>query len=241
MAIVDVDPGLAEEAVFLALRERPAEEPAVRAWDRERDELYRLPPGPERDRGFRELARAWLARLDLARPVERALAACPCARAQLSAIHVRRARRPRDEGSDLFSAPRAGRPERMILAALPRRFLEPARLEELALCELLHAEDILDPAFGFEPVFDPDPAAGHARRELLRDRFQVLWEVRVRGRMARLAGGGPAPEALALRAGRAFAGARVDALVRSAWSGELASRRALLDALLSAAPDPPPG
>jgi hypothetical protein len=228
---LELDPRLVEEAVFLYIRERSLANPATREWHREREALYVASRGADRERAFRELASRWFGRLGLACPIERAIGMCPGVRAGLSSIHLRGVVRARDEGSELFAAAGSPRPDRMILALEPRRFLAPVELEDFALCELLHAEDILDPAFGFDPVFDPDPELGHARRELLRDRFHVLWEARVAGRMARRAGPS-APSTATPHFRRAFGSEadplEVDARFLDAWSGRLCTHRALL-------------
>jgi hypothetical protein len=49
--------------------------------------------------------------------------------------------------------------------------------------ELLHVEDMLDPAFGYEREL-PTPEEGEVYEKLLRDRYRVLWNTTVDGRLA---------------------------------------------------------
>jgi hypothetical protein len=151
---------------------------------------------------------------------------------------VRRARLARDEGSEVLGS--AGDPRRVVLALAPRRFLDPPALEELALHELSYAEDMLDPAFAFVPSFDPGPVEGHARAELVRDRLRVLWQARVRGRLARRGEQNAPPAAPTAEFRQAFgpstATEDLDALFADAWSGALATYATLLAAARDGAP-----
>ena len=68
------------------------------------------------------------------------------------------------------------------------RFLDREKLFAFALRELLYAEDMLAPSFGYRPKLALDPELEPARVELVRDRFRVLWEARVAGRAERRSG-----------------------------------------------------
>jgi hypothetical protein len=125
---------------------------------------------------------------------------------------------------------------------VPARFLEPDALEELALRELCYADDLLDPAFAFDPR-RADAETDPARRELARDRFKVLWRARIDGRLPRRRNSTATVPTADARFRAAFGPTAdpqaVDELFRKAWSGELATYPQLLDpATCGAAGDP---
>ncbi|TAH36410.1 MAG: hypothetical protein EYC70_11465 [Planctomycetota bacterium] len=233
MSALEFEPGLAEEAVFLWVSRRLESEATVAAWQRERESLYHSAPGPARERAFREHAAGWFDRLRLGQPIHSALRACPRVAQGIPALSVRGVVRARDEGSEVLGTAGADQPERMVLGLRPQRFLDPPALEELALREFLHADDMLDPEFGFDPVFDPGFPSGYGNRERVRDRLRVLWEARVHGRMARGVNpraAPPAPDAdFRVAFGRDADSSAVDALFCGAWSGALATYGALLE------------
>ena len=230
MSTLEFEPVLVEEAVFLAMHSMDT---SVRAWERERDALYRTPASPTRERAFRDLAAKWFDQLGLARPIESALRACPRVRDGIVTIDIRHVVRARDECSEVLGRSGACKPERLVLGLRPERFLVPATLEELALREFLHADDMLDPAFGFERTFDAGAEPGSAQLELVRDRFCVLWEARVQGRMARRADAAAAPPLPSARFRKVFGAhappSAVETLFQRAWSGALASYGALIE------------
>lgn len=187
MARLWIDPALAEEAVFLRVRQadvHPGEEQRderADEWNREREALYAEPDRARRQRAFGELGQRWFERLGLARLLTDALQTTPRLFQALAEIRVRRALGVRDEGSDVFGA---GSQARFELALAPARFLDPAALREFLVRECLYADDMLDPAFGYRSELGSGLQGERARTELVRDRLAVLWEARVRGRAA---------------------------------------------------------
>lgn len=239
MSTLEVAAELAEEAVFLFMTQGSAADPvAIASWHRERETLYLAPQGADREGLFRNHAQVWFKKLELGQPIVAALRACPRVLRRIPSIQVRRVARFRDEGSEVFgpSGPNDASgpgPGRMILGLRPQRFLDARSLEEFALRELLHADDMLDPDFGFDPVFEPTPGCEPARRDLVRDRLRVLWDARVEGRLARRRD----PVATAPPAGAGFRQAfgvsadplAVEELHARAWGGHLASYDRILE------------
>lgn len=177
------EPALAEEAVFERVRalEDHAE---ADAWQRAREGLYTQPP-ERRAALFQALSAEWFERLGLARPLGAALAATPHVRASVGDLRLHRAVRRAHEGSELY---RDGAQARLVFGLTPRRFASPDELEEFFLRECLYAEDMLDPEWQYAPELGEGPADDRARAEVLRDRLRVLWQARVRGRLAHLRG-----------------------------------------------------
>jgi hypothetical protein len=180
---IRIEPRLLEEATFLALRGHPE----LRSFDLERTRLYEIDDMDERERRFRALHTIWFTRLDLGRPLDQALDEQPLIRAGTRCCLVARTTGARDEGADLHVDPLAGGSPagRTLLVRLqPEAFLFPDRLLVFLRHELQHVADMLDDRFGYEPalpVAGPDPA----RQRLLLDRYAVLWDISVDGRLER--------------------------------------------------------
>ncbi len=186
---VEYDPFLVEEAVFLALRERP-EAPE---FHREREPLYEQEDLEERERAFRELYRRWFVRLHLGDPLERALEGGPLLLSSIRRWVVRRAVGEKEEGAELFVHPKEGYTVRLLLR--PLLFLDPQALLTLLRSELLHIADMLDPDFGYEPVLLGEEG-GAVYDRLLQDRYRTLWNTTVQGRMVRYGWAAPSVRSL---------------------------------------------
>lgn len=182
---IEYEPRLVEEAVIRALRGR-AEEQEFR--DR-RDRLYEIDDQEEREAGFRELHLAWFERLGFGREVDRALQEQPSVLARAARCLVVYAPSALDEGAELFVSSGTGQggiPQGAVLIRLaPETLALTDRLRPLLRHELLHIADMLNPRFGYEPSLPP-LAAGPAHVHLVRDRYRVLWDSYVDGRLARL-------------------------------------------------------
>jgi hypothetical protein len=180
-------PDLVEEAVLLA--ERALDTPDAQAFRCRRNVLYEVADARRREAEFRALHMQWFARLGLHRAIDEAMAGCAAIFDGVSGCRVSRAIVRRDEGADLVdpspALARAGdqRPT-LALRLRPAALLDPEALSAFLAHELVHVRDMLDPAFGYErtlPVSDDGPSADN----ILRDRYRVLWDVTIDGRLAR--------------------------------------------------------
>lgn len=195
--LVEYQPALVEAAVLVAARARREE----RALLRERDPLYEIADGEERDSAFVRLYARWFERLALHRSLEDGLAERPVIATSCERRVVARVLDRRDEAADLLGAPSA-RP--ILLVRMTADTLgAPERALAFLRRELLHVADMLDPAFGYpirgherphaQPVGDTTPGAGAREaagsgwppEPAVRDRYGVLWDVTVDGRLAR--------------------------------------------------------
>jgi hypothetical protein len=71
-----------------------------------------------------------------------------------------------------------------VLRLRPRTLFDPQTLRALLRHELMHVADMLDPTFGYQrslPRSDDGPSGDN----LVRDRYRVLWDVTIDGRLAR--------------------------------------------------------
>ena len=178
------DPGLVEETVFLALRGHLL----LAAFQKGRDELYRLQDLEERDRGFREFHGTWFSRLNLAAPIQRALNEEPALISLVNCCIVARSLTRQEEGAELFvnSEEETAAPQQRVVRMLltPESFLAPTALLTFLRHELLHIMDMLDPRFGYERHL-PAVEGGPTHEGLVKDRYRVLWDATIDGRLVR--------------------------------------------------------
>ncbi len=217
VAAVDIrcDPAFVEETVFLALRRRAAsgDHALAQAFHAERDALYDVGgPAAERDTAFQRLASRYFQTLGFAALFAQRFAECPFLADRIQAAVVRRVWSRKEERVELYASDASGRPAMqglsmtLLLGLQAERCLETPQLTSFLRHELLHVSDMLDPAF----AYDPHPALGgacDAEDDVTRERFALLWNLVVDGRMRRQ--GWPAPvEDTARRRDfeRAFAG-----------------------------------
>lgn len=181
---IDYEPRLVEEAVLRALRGRPEE----RLFHREREHAYRIPDPDARGAAFDALNFAWYERLGFARPLAQALDEQPLLRTAVARCAIGRSLRRTDAGSELLV--RAPRPEEtaaecrlLRILVSPDAVVDGDAFSTFLRRELQHAADMLDPRFGYEPTLPPSGGPAHDR--LLRDRYRVIWDTTVDGRLVR--------------------------------------------------------
>ncbi len=175
---VDYETRLVEEAVLRAMPGHPDEG----AFRQVRDRLYELVDPDERDQAFRTFHGQWFQRLGLCQPLEDALAERPILCQETRRCAVVRARTKKEEGAELFVSPDPAVGRSIGVQLRPESLLEPAQLLGLLRHEFLHLADMLTPAFGYEPELHI-PEEGMARR-LVQDRYRVLWDITIDGRLA---------------------------------------------------------
>lgn len=179
-------PDLVEEAVLLAERTAPSDE--ARAFRRERNRIYELPDSEVREARFRSLHLRWFSHLAFDRTVEQIVSQREDIAGRVAEGRVLRALTRADEGADLLDAASTAlggdsRPM-LVLRLRPETLVEPDALPGLLLHELMHVGDMIDPSFGYQrslPASDGGPSGDN----ILRDRYRVLWDVTIDGRLAR--------------------------------------------------------
>ena len=177
-------PRLMEEAVFLAQRDRlvPSEIQESRC------RLYEIADVTERDRLFNELHRTWFQRLGLGSVIGESLQEQPLIGSHVERGFVVGATQAKEEGAELFVAPDAvtNGPGRRTLRLLlrPESLLNQEGLRAFLRHELFHIRDMLDPTFAYEPTL-PTAEGGPTYDTLITNRYRVLWDVTIAGRMLR--------------------------------------------------------
>lgn len=176
---IELEPSLVEESVLLL---SDASSAATRLrYRRERDAVYGIPETEKREAAFLELDARWFQRLGLGAPLLRLLREFDSVLARVTRCIVLPAGRSRDEGADLHDT-REAMPA-LAVKLTPHSLASLDGIAPALRGELLHVEDMLDPAFGYEREL-PAPEEGEVYEKLLRDRYRVLWNTSVDGRLA---------------------------------------------------------
>jgi hypothetical protein len=180
---IEYQPRLIEEAVLRAIVGRADK----RLFRKERDGVYGLADADEREEAFQKLHLQWFARLRLAAPLEEALACWPILKNETDKCLLTKAQSQKEIGADLFVAQTPL--QRMIVIRLTAELLtQPHELLPFLRHELMHIVDMLDPDFAYEPELPacagrPKSAIGPTYDRLLRDRYRVLWDITIDGRL----------------------------------------------------------
>ncbi len=181
---ITYDAFLVEESVLLAERRLPAAEAA--AFRAERDRIYEVDGPDEREARFEELHGRFFLRLGLDRPLHEALAERPELLVRARGCRVLPVVSRSEEAADVrreLDAPKAAAPT-IVVQLRPPALLDAEALRTLLRRELLHVADMLDPAFGYARELaggDRDPAT----LNLLRERYRVVWDASIDGRLCR--------------------------------------------------------
>lgn len=186
MSTIIYSPDLVEESVLLA--EGTLDPADAQAFRHERDHLYGQVDPDRREADFRAFHMRWFAHLGLHRVIEDIVAPRADILNRVAGCRVSRALIGRDEGADLLDPSPAtvrvdARPT-LALRLRPPTLLEPARLGTFLAHELMHVADMLDPAFDYQRALPPSDD-GPSSDNILRDRYRVLWDVTIDGRLAR--------------------------------------------------------
>lgn len=179
---LDYDPRFVEQATFLAARGAPERECALHE---KTDPLYRIDDAELRQRAFREAYAELFRQFGLERPVTTVIMEFPLIRERLPRGVIHEADRRRSQAVDLVTengfASSGGRV--LMIALCPEVLLDRDVLEPWLRRELLHVEDMLDEAFGYS---DDVPGDSPCERNLVRERYGVLWNIYVEGRLRRM-------------------------------------------------------
>jgi hypothetical protein len=181
---IHYDPKLVEEAVFYAQRHSDV----ATELDGRRSHIYEISEPEERERLFQGLYQEWFARLGLGETIDKALQEQAMITALVNDCYLVCAAQAKEEGAELFVAPDGASTEnqRRTLRILirPASLLNPLSAITFMRHELYHIADMLDPAFGYEPIL-PKADGGPTYDTLITNRYRVLWDVTINGRMMR--------------------------------------------------------
>lgn len=175
------DADLIEGAVFLEAHrlERNGQALLAKRYQLQRDRLYEIRDPEERNDAFYKLHRKWFVEFGLADRVLGVVKRFPLIQASAAVLLLRKSISKKDEGAELFVRPDA---KNVVVALRSERFIEGDSFEQFLGHELTHVSDMLDPSFGYDPDISM-PDAPPAEQILLRDRYRVLWDITIDGRL----------------------------------------------------------
>ena len=181
MLTIEYEQSLVETAVFLAVRKDERLECALHQVV---DQLYEIPDEELRQREFVPVFRDFFTKLRFDRLIAKLLAERPMIGELVDRCVVREAARRRAQSAELFVQGDKGGEERggktLVIQLCPQSFIDTGRLITLMRRELLHVADMLDDRFGYlRETFSGEPS----RQNLQRDRYRVLWDIYVEGRL----------------------------------------------------------
>jgi hypothetical protein len=181
-ATIQYDPRFIEETVFHAQRDRYVSVELEEA----RNRIYEVAEADERENLFNDLNRSWFVRLGLGKTIEQALQEQAIIIEQVENCVIVRATRSKEEGAELFVAQDANQNnlEHRTLRVLlrPESLFDAKALTLFLRHEFFHIADMLDAAFAYEPTL-PKAEGGPTYDTLITNRYRVLWDVTISGRM----------------------------------------------------------
>lgn len=204
MLTIEYEQSLVETAVFLAVRR---DEQLECELHQAVDPLYEIPDEELRQREFVPVFREFFTKLGFDRLIAGLLAERPLVGESVDRCVVREAARKKAQSAELLVQGDKDREDRggktLVIQICPQSFTDIGRFMTLTRRELLHVADMLDDRFGYLC----EPFAGEPSwQNLQRDRYRVLWDIYVEGRLDREGlGDKKAQESLERAFGRVFA------------------------------------
>lgn len=175
---------LAEAVVGLCIAGRKAgvgPDEVIRFY-RDRDRCYEIGDPDRRSDAFAKVHLAWFERWGFRTRLETA-AGCFCElSAKVEALVFRRSRGRHDEGAELYKD--AEGCSRGVLALRADRVVSEPVLAGFLNHELAHLDDMVTPAFGYDAALSVG-AVTSSQERLIRERYRVLWSIRIDGGLAR--------------------------------------------------------
>lgn len=229
MLSIEYELSLVETAVFLAIR---GDEELARAYHRAIDPLYEMEDPEQRQRAFEPLFRGFFTSMGLDRVVGGLIAQRPLVGQLVDRCVVREAARKKSESAELFmpeSHDESGKCV-MVIEACPQSLIDSERFVFNMRRELLHVSDMLDERFGYQRDSFSGPLPF---QNLQRDRYRVLWDTYVAGRLdGEGLGSGEEISRLEQAFVRVFAGMNNDAILtafREVLRTDSMTHRAMMD------------
>lgn len=179
------DDNFVEGAIFSCANRPHGGPPSLqlRRFHREREKLYSILDSDERNTAFFNLHLEWFREWGLEKALVGPADEFPLLRRALDALVFRGARIQRDEGAELYVSTENGRAG--VVALRAERFDRRDELATFLRHEFAHLHDMLDPTFGYSPELHL-PGKNAAQQRLVRERYRLLWDISIAGRLAAL-------------------------------------------------------
>ena len=183
-SILEYSPSLIEEAVMRFISDR--EEETV--FREERNALYEIKDGEQRDSAFQNFHLSWFAKLELDTPLVKYLCFYPHIITKVDRVAIIQAPTKKKEGAELFRKndklySNDDKNTSILITLTPEQFCKPARLFDYLRHELQHIEDMLNPDFGYR-MNSSNPKVSTLINSLFLQRYSVLWDLTVDGRLS---------------------------------------------------------
>lgn len=177
------DEDFIEAAAFLCTSGRRKGVPSLQIarFQREREKLYAILDPDERNTAFFKLHLDWFREWGLEKLITDLLKEFPLLPEKLGVLVVRKTRNKNDDGAELYVNEPGQRSA--ILALRPESFERDPALRDYVRHEFTHLNDMIDPAFGYAPTLDL-PGLNGAQQRLARERYRLLWDITIDGRLA---------------------------------------------------------
>ncbi len=171
-----------EGAVFLCAsgRRKGVASGQIARFHRGREQLYHVLDPDERNTAFFKLHLDWFREWGLEQPLTDTLKEFPLIRAHLDRLATRQTTGKNDEGVELY-VNAAGQRTGMLALRL-ERLTNDAALSDYLRHEFTHLHDMLNPAFGYSPTLHL-PNLNAAQRRLALERYRLLWDITIDGRL----------------------------------------------------------
>lgn len=186
------DEDFVEAAAFLCASGRRPGAPALQVtrFHRDREKAYGILDPDERNAAFFRVHLDWFREWGLERLLTCALDEMTGLRESLDSLAFRKARGKNEEGAELYvqkaEVGEESKPARRnAVVALGMEWM--ARDETLLPFlrhEFMHLNDMVSPVFGYAPRLDW-PGQNSAQQRLTRDRYRLLWDITIDGRLVR--------------------------------------------------------
>jgi hypothetical protein len=154
----------------------------VARFNREREKLYELHEPDERNAAFFSLHLEWFREWGLEKFLTEGLNEFPLLTKSLDILAFRKSRGKNDEGAELYVNETGNRSG--VVAMRPERFARESELKAFLRHELMHLHDMVDPDFGYLPEL-PNVKASINQERLARERYRLLWDISIDGRLTR--------------------------------------------------------
>ena len=171
-----------EEAVLLCAsgRHKAFSSLLIKRFHRAREKLYELLDPDERNTAFFRLHLEWFREWGLERLLTVPLKEFAGLPGALNVLAFRKSRRKNEEGTELY-VNEAGE-QTGVVAMHPEFLVTKVDVDAFLRRELMHLQDMVEPAFGYLPELPVSgPSLNQAR--LARERYRLLWDVSIDGRL----------------------------------------------------------
>lgn len=186
------DEDFVEAAAFLCASGRRAGVPPMQIarFHREREKPYAILDPDERNAAFFCVHLEWFREWGLEMLLTCVLDELPLLRESLDSLAFRKARGKNDEGAELYvqkselGATPVLRERNAVVALRVERLARDENVLPFLRHEFMHLNDMLSPAFGYSPQIQL-PGLNQAQQRLTRDRYRLLWDITIDGRLTR--------------------------------------------------------